>query len=112
MGGGTPTSYPKPSMPETNLGPDLDHPQVRRLEAALHDTEARYRFIMDHAPFGVSVLELLDDDLLVVSINAVGARHFALSREEVEGRRISELGCTADEITGLVGRHREAQGSE
>jgi signal transduction histidine kinase len=83
--------------------------RTEELTTALGEMEARYRCLADHSPLGVGVVGLLDDDLWVVSINGVGAAHFASHPKDVEGRRFSELGYGAGELQGIVAKYREAE---
>jgi hypothetical protein len=69
-------------------------------ERKLHDPSggpdpAALRSFFEGAPFQMGITELLeDDDLLMVSVNPATASANGMKLEDLQGKRISELGLT------------------
>ncbi len=64
----------------------------QRLQAALHDSERRYRELFEHINCGVAVYEVVDDgrDFIIRDFNSAGERIDHDSREQLIGKSIFE----------------------
>ncbi|MBL1179312.1 PAS domain S-box protein [Pantanalinema sp. GBBB05] len=70
-------------------GVAVDITKLKRTEAALRDSEARYRLLASHFPNGA--VHLFDRDLRYVLVDGTGLELVGLSKAEMEGRTIWEV---------------------
>jgi diguanylate cyclase (GGDEF)-like protein/PAS domain S-box-containing protein len=54
--------------------------------------EQALRSFFDGAPFQMGITEQVDDDMLLVAVNAAAAASIGMTPEQAQGRRVSELG--------------------
>jgi diguanylate cyclase (GGDEF)-like protein/PAS domain S-box-containing protein len=81
----------------------------RKLHAASGPDSAVLRSFFEGAPFQLGITELLeDDDLLMVSVNPATAKAAGMRLEDLQGRRISELGLTGPSKGVWVEQYRRA----
>lgn len=76
-----------PDEPDSVMALVRDITQRRRAEAALMESEARYRALYENIPL---MYFTLDADGTVLSVNAQGAEQLGYSREELVGQPYSE----------------------
>jgi len=80
-----------------------------RVESALRESEQLLRAFYD-SPGGLrAIVELLEDDLLVVSANAPQAAVYGLSTEAIRHRRATELGVPKTMIDFWMEKLRQSQ---
>ncbi|WP_328755273.1 PAS domain S-box protein [Geomonas propionica] len=75
----------------------VDITQLKRAEAALRDSENRFRAIFDHAPVAIGIAAV--DDGQLMDVNPAWLRLLGFQREEVLGRTALQLGVYLDEGT-------------
>ncbi|MBU5611649.1 PAS domain S-box protein [Geomonas azotofigens] len=75
----------------------VDITQLKQTEAALRDSENRFRTIFDHAPVAIGIGAVDDGGLM--DVNPAWLRLLGFQREEVLGRRAQELGIYLDDRT-------------
>ncbi|NUQ75199.1 MAG: PAS domain S-box protein [Polyangiaceae bacterium] len=69
-----------------------DRTEQRAAERALEDSESTLQSFFEGAPLSMGVAEIIDEnDYVIVSCNAAAAAFTRMSREEIEGRRASEV---------------------
>ncbi|MBJ6751843.1 PAS domain S-box protein [Geomonas anaerohicana] len=83
----------------------VDITQLKLAEAALRDSENRFRTIFDHAPVAIGIGAV--DDGRLLNVNPAWLRLMGFQREEVIGRTALELGLylddgTRDEIVAAI----------
>ncbi|WP_224984906.1 PAS domain S-box protein [Geomonas agri] len=75
----------------------VDITQLKQTEAALRDSENRFRTIFDHAPVAIGIAAV--DDGRLMDVNPAWLRLLGFQREEVLGRTAQELGIYLDDET-------------
>ncbi|QWV93159.1 PAS domain S-box protein [Geomonas oryzisoli] len=68
----------------------VDITRLKQAEAALRDSESRFRAIFDHAPVAIGIGPV--DDGRLIDVNPAWLRLFGFQREEVIGRSTMDLG--------------------
>ncbi|MHB1357288.1 MAG: PAS domain S-box protein [Anaerolineae bacterium] len=65
----------------------------KRIEAALHEADERFQQLFDHMAEGMAVYQAVDDgqDFIIVDINQTGQIFSMVDRQEVLGRRVTEV---------------------
>ncbi|MBU5638546.1 PAS domain S-box protein [Geomonas sp. Red69] len=88
----------------------VDITQLKQAEAALRDSENRFRTIFDQAPVAIGIGAV--DDGRLLDVNPAWLRLMGFQREEVVGRTALELGIYLDEGTReeIVATIRQGQG--
>lgn len=88
----------------------VDITPLKRAEAALRDSEARFKTIFDHAPVAIGIGAVEDGRLL--EVNPAWLRLMGYRRQEVLGRTAGELGIYLDEAAreGIVRKARQGEG--
>ena len=71
-------------------GAFLDITERKMAEAALHDSEEKYRSLFDSGPNPIFVLE--PDDLRILDVNPAALDAYGYTKEELLGRTYGELG--------------------
>ncbi|WP_162604660.1 PAS domain S-box protein [Geomonas edaphica] len=87
----------------------VDITPLKRAEAALRDSETRFRTIFDHAPVAIGIGAVEDGRLL--EVNPAWLRLMGYRREEVLDRTAVELGIYLDEGTREVVVQKVQQGA-
>ncbi|WP_224959519.1 PAS domain S-box protein [Geomonas subterranea] len=80
---------------EVILSTLVDITQLKQTEAALRDSENRFRTIFDHAPLAIGIGAV--DDGRLLDVNPAWLRLLGFERDEVLGRTAQELGVYLDE---------------
>jgi diguanylate cyclase (GGDEF)-like protein/PAS domain S-box-containing protein len=78
-------------------------------EGAVRESDSVLRSFYDSASMMMGIIELLDDDVLLLSNNASTARFFGCTTEELANRRVSELGVPAEHIQRWLAGYRESE---
>lgn len=86
-----------------------DITESKQVKVALQKSESKLRSFFDSAPMMMGVVELLEDDILHISDNAVTARLFNVTPVEMQNRRDSELGVPLSSIRKWTAQYREAE---
>ena len=81
-------------------GTYLDISERKRAEEAITDNEARYRALFENMRNGVAIYEAVDngDDFVIVDFNKAAEIVSELSRDQVIGKRISDVFPGAKEL--------------
>ncbi len=82
------TVYDPAGRPERMSGICLDVTERKRIEAALHDSEARWHTVVDQAGDG---FEVIDQDGRFIEVNETTCQRSGYSREELLGMTLFEL---------------------
>ncbi|MEO1740302.1 MAG: PAS domain S-box protein [Cyanobacteria bacterium J06629_9] len=78
-------------------------------EIRLQESEAILRSFFDSAPIMMGVVELLEDDILHISDNAVTASLFGLTPDAMRHRRASSLGVPPNILQMWMAYYRQAE---
>lgn len=82
------TAYGPDGTPERIIGINMDITERKQIEQSLRESENYARLLFDAVPDPVSVT---DDTGLIVDVNKVFEDQFHLMRDDIRGRRVSEL---------------------
>ncbi|MBE0541269.1 MAG: response regulator [Verrucomicrobia bacterium] len=85
-------------LEQTNRELEQDIAMRKRVEEALRESEATLRGFFDSAGGMRGIVELVEDDLVHVSDNAVAAIFYGQTKESLRGKRDSELGVPREII--------------
>ncbi|WP_165252035.1 PAS domain S-box protein [Paludisphaera soli] len=92
--------------PTRGVGFVSDVTEQVQAEELLIERESILQGFFNSAPMGMYILELLDDDLRMLSVNPSGVAHFGIPEEAIRGRLLSELGYDRQTIDLWIGRYR------
>ena len=81
----------------------VDITERRQAEAAVHESEARFRQLFDNMADCVALYQAVDEgrDFVFVDINKAGETHSQVRRDEIIGKRVSEVFPAVEKI-GLL----------
>jgi PAS domain S-box-containing protein len=86
-----------------------DRTEQRAAERALEESQSTLQSFFEGAPLSMGVIEILgEEDFLFVSINAMAAAVHKKGRDEIEGRRASEI-LPPEYVAFWSERYREAR---
>ena len=78
-------------------------------DAALRSSQAALQTFFDGAPFQMGITEMTaDQDMILVSVNAVAAASMGLTPEQAQGKRISDLGLPSPNKGVWLDQYMEA----
>lgn len=81
-------------------GAFLDITKRKAAEAALHDSEEKYRSLFDSGPNPIFVLDL--ETLTILDANPTALETYGYAKDELIGRRFSDLGEFEIQVQGLA----------
>jgi len=84
----------------------VDVTEKVREETRWRESESTLHHLFRCAPMGLYVLELLEDDVRILSANRSGVEKFGIPEEELRGRTLTQLGYSREEIDLWVSRYR------
>lgn len=82
-------AYSLDGTPDRIIGINMDITERKQIERSLRESENYARLLFDSVPDPVSVTET---DGLIVDVNKVFEQQYKLVRDEIRGKRISDLG--------------------
>jgi diguanylate cyclase (GGDEF)-like protein/PAS domain S-box-containing protein len=98
--------------PHGNRATVRNHEQAQPADAALRSSQAALQTFFHGAPFQMGITEMTaDQDMLLVSVNAVAAASMGLTPKQAQGKRISELGLPGPKNGVWVDQYLEALSS-
>ncbi len=87
-----------------------DVSERRQMEEQLRGHQSILRGFYDGAPMKMGVVELLDgNDLLILSANRLVAEYFNLPIDQIEGKRVSELGIPPERLRFWIEKYEESR---
>jgi chemotaxis response regulator CheB len=80
-------------------------------EEALKKSENLFRAFFEAPGALRGIVELIDNDLKYIAVNSTMAEFFGLKAEDIQSRRVSELGIPPEIIGLWIGYNKQAMGS-
>ncbi len=83
------TVFANDGRPERIIGINMDITDRKRTEQSLHESETYARLLFNAVPDPISVTDIHGE---IIDINQAFEQHYNFSRDEIQGKNISEIG--------------------